>query len=241
MAASATRSASVTGEPSPLIGDGEACVKRSRAMAPPARRLDHDVQDPVHRDILYRPCENRAGKADHAPRSEDQPRAGRTRSWTPSSVERSSHLYEVERRVRHAERPGLPDLGAPDLAHPAGSLALHTHVQDTFYVLEGRLRPLPARSQGGGAARPGRDLFRPTGTSAPRHQWRRGLGHLPRAPGYRRVRLRSARLNTRVSAVGLVEARHRLLADLLPHRGADLRSNCGSAPRRGCAPGRPPA
>ena len=54
------------------------------------------------------------------------------------AVKDSSHLYEVERRARHAERPGFPELQlSPTQQVPWHS---HTNIQDTFYVLEGRLR-----------------------------------------------------------------------------------------------------
>ena len=56
------------------------------------------------------------------------------------SVRDASHLYEVERRARHAERPGfrITELQiGPTQRVPWHS---HTNVQDTFYVLEGRLR-----------------------------------------------------------------------------------------------------
>ncbi len=51
-----------------------------------------------------------------------------------------SHLYEVERRVRHVERPGFRITEfqlAPGQRIP---WHCHTRVQDTFYVVEGRLR-----------------------------------------------------------------------------------------------------
>ena len=55
-------------------------------------------------------------------------------------VKDASHLYEVERRARHAERPGfrITELQIG----PAQQVPwhLHTHTQDTFCVLEGRLR-----------------------------------------------------------------------------------------------------
>ena len=56
------------------------------------------------------------------------------------SVKDASHLYEVERRARHAERPGfrITELQiSPTQRVPWHS---HTQVQDTFYVLAGRLR-----------------------------------------------------------------------------------------------------
>jgi quercetin dioxygenase-like cupin family protein len=57
-----------------------------------------------------------------------------------NAVKDSSHLYEVERRARHAERPGfrISELQiSPTQQEP---WHYHTCVQDTFYVLEGRLR-----------------------------------------------------------------------------------------------------
>jgi mannose-6-phosphate isomerase-like protein (cupin superfamily) len=56
------------------------------------------------------------------------------------SLKDASHLYEVERRARHAERPGfrITELQlSPTQTIPWHR---HTHVQDTFYVLEGRVR-----------------------------------------------------------------------------------------------------
>src|SRR4029450_5853434 len=56
------------------------------------------------------------------------------------AVRDSSHLYEVERRARHAERPGFR---ISELQRgPAQQVPWHYHtrIQDTFYVLEGRLR-----------------------------------------------------------------------------------------------------
>lgn len=56
------------------------------------------------------------------------------------SVKDASHLYEVERRARHCERPGfrITELTiSPSQQVPWHS---HTRAQDTFYVLEGRLR-----------------------------------------------------------------------------------------------------
>jgi len=52
----------------------------------------------------------------------------------------ASHLYEVERRQYHLERPGFRinemQLG-PTQTVPWHS---HTNISDTFYVVEGRLR-----------------------------------------------------------------------------------------------------
>jgi len=56
------------------------------------------------------------------------------------AVKDASHLYEVERRARHAERPGfrISELQiGPTQQVPWHR---HTHVTDTFYVLEGEIR-----------------------------------------------------------------------------------------------------
>ena len=56
------------------------------------------------------------------------------------AVKDASHLYEVERRARHAERPGfrISELQiSPTQQVPWHH---HTNIQDTFYVLEGEIR-----------------------------------------------------------------------------------------------------
>ncbi len=55
-------------------------------------------------------------------------------------VKDSSHLYEVERRARHAERPGFRITELQISATQQVPWHSHTNVQDTFYVLQGRLR-----------------------------------------------------------------------------------------------------
>ena len=52
----------------------------------------------------------------------------------------ASHLYEVERRVRHAERPGFR-INELQIS-PTQQVPWHFHscIRDTFYVLEGRIR-----------------------------------------------------------------------------------------------------
>jgi mannose-6-phosphate isomerase-like protein (cupin superfamily) len=55
-------------------------------------------------------------------------------------VKDASHLYEVERRARHAERPGfrISELQlSPSQKVP---WHFHTNISDTFYVLEGQMR-----------------------------------------------------------------------------------------------------
>ena len=56
------------------------------------------------------------------------------------AVKDSSHLYEVERRARHAERPGFRISELQIGPHQQVPWHSHTRIQDTFYVLEGRLR-----------------------------------------------------------------------------------------------------
>jgi quercetin dioxygenase-like cupin family protein len=56
------------------------------------------------------------------------------------AVKDSSHLYPVERRARHAERPGfrISELQiGPTQRVP---WHFHTNIQDTFYVIAGELR-----------------------------------------------------------------------------------------------------
>ncbi len=55
-------------------------------------------------------------------------------------VKDASHLYEVERRAQHAARPGFR-INELQLS-PTQKVPwhYHTNVQDTFYVLEGRIR-----------------------------------------------------------------------------------------------------
>ena len=57
-----------------------------------------------------------------------------------SAVTDSSRLYEVERRARHAERPGFR-ISELQIG-PAQQVPWHSHtrIQDTFYVLDGSLR-----------------------------------------------------------------------------------------------------
>jgi quercetin dioxygenase-like cupin family protein len=52
----------------------------------------------------------------------------------------ASHLYEVERRVYYAERPGFR-IGELQLS-PTQKVPwhFHNHIDDTFYVLDGHVR-----------------------------------------------------------------------------------------------------
>ena len=55
-------------------------------------------------------------------------------------VKDASHLYEVERRAKHAERPGFKITELQISPTQKVPWHRHTNVQDTFYVLKGRLR-----------------------------------------------------------------------------------------------------
>jgi quercetin dioxygenase-like cupin family protein len=56
------------------------------------------------------------------------------------AVKDASHLYEVERRARHAERPGFRIQELQISPRQQVPWHYHNNVQDTFYVLQGRLR-----------------------------------------------------------------------------------------------------
>lgn len=56
------------------------------------------------------------------------------------AVKDASHLYEVERRARHAERPGFRISELQIGPKQQVPWHRHTRIQDTFYVLEGTIR-----------------------------------------------------------------------------------------------------
>lgn len=56
------------------------------------------------------------------------------------SVKDPSRLYEVERRARHAERPGFRINELQISPTQKVPWHYHTNVGDTFYVLEGSIR-----------------------------------------------------------------------------------------------------
>ena len=56
------------------------------------------------------------------------------------AVKDASHLYEVERRARHAERPGFRISELQISPTQKVPWHCHTKIQDTFYVLEGKIR-----------------------------------------------------------------------------------------------------
>jgi mannose-6-phosphate isomerase-like protein (cupin superfamily) len=59
---------------------------------------------------------------------------------TLQPVKDASHLYEVERRARHAERPGFRISELQISPTQQVPWHFHTNIQDTFYVLEGSIR-----------------------------------------------------------------------------------------------------
>ena len=59
---------------------------------------------------------------------------------TVEPVKDGSHLYVVERRAHHAERPGFRIAELQISPTQKVPWHYHTHIQDTFYVIEGRLR-----------------------------------------------------------------------------------------------------
>ena len=92
------------------------------------------------------------------------------------AVKDASHLYEVERRARHAERPGFRITELQIGPRQQVPWHYHTRIRDTFYVLEGRLRLFlrdpkeevrlePGESY---AVRPGGRTWSPTAGRRPR-------------------------------------------------------------------------
>ena len=56
------------------------------------------------------------------------------------AVKDASHLYEVERRAYHAQRPGFRINELQISPKQKVPWHFHTNIQDTFYVLEGCIR-----------------------------------------------------------------------------------------------------
>ena len=55
-------------------------------------------------------------------------------------IKDASHLYDVERRAYHAERPGFRISELQISPTQSVPWHCHTNIQDTFYVLEGNVR-----------------------------------------------------------------------------------------------------
>ncbi len=58
----------------------------------------------------------------------------------PDPVKDASSLYEVERRAQYGARPGFRITELQISARQKVPWHYHSHVQDTFYVIEGALR-----------------------------------------------------------------------------------------------------
>lgn len=55
-------------------------------------------------------------------------------------IKDASQVYEVERRARHAERPGFRISELQISPTQQVPWHYHNHIQDTFYVIEGSIR-----------------------------------------------------------------------------------------------------
>ena len=55
-------------------------------------------------------------------------------------LEDASHLYEFERRALHAERPGFRITELQISPTQKVPWHFHSNVQDTFYIIAGRIR-----------------------------------------------------------------------------------------------------
>jgi hypothetical protein len=65
----------------------------------------------------------------------------------------ASGLYDVERRARHAERPGFRISELQISPVPSVPWHVHTEIQDTFYALLALLGGVAARAGGAPATR----------------------------------------------------------------------------------------
>jgi len=117
-------------------------------------------------------------------------------------VKDSSGLYEVERRDRHAERPGFRISELQISPKQQVPWHYHTAVQDTFYVLEGRLRlflrdPKEEVRLGPGetyAVRPGRPhLVTNGGDTSATFLVLQGIGEYDYGPDLARIYVSAAR------------------------------------------------
>ena len=63
-----------------------------------------------------------------------------TATKTLEAVKDASHLYEVERRAYHLQRPGFRVAELQLSPTQKVPWHFHTNISDTFYVLEGEMR-----------------------------------------------------------------------------------------------------
>ena len=106
-------------------------------------------------------------------------------------VKDASHLYEVERRARHVQRPGF-HISELQLS-PTQTVPWHFHnnIADTFYVLEGEMRLFLQNPKEEVRLKPG-DTF--TAVAKRPHlvtNVGKGSLHLPGPAGHGRIRLRA--------------------------------------------------
>jgi quercetin dioxygenase-like cupin family protein len=65
--------------------------------------------------------------------------AGRNLEDNMEAINDASHLYEVERRVNHGGRPGLRITELQISPAQKVPWHCHSHIQDTFYGIEGQI------------------------------------------------------------------------------------------------------
>ena len=102
----------------------------------------------------------------------------------------------MERRARHAERPGfrISELQlSPTQTVP---WHFHTNIADTFYVLEGEMRLFLQNPKEEVRLKPGETFVAVAGRPHLVTNAGKTLAHLPDHAGHRRVRLRAAGLRS---------------------------------------------
>ena len=110
----------------------------------------------------------------------------------PQPVKDASHLYEVERRAFHAERPGFRITELQLSATQKVPWHTHTHMSDTFYVLEGHMRLFLQNPKEEVNLKPGEVyVVRPDATASG-DQRRHDVAHLPGSARGRRIRFCAA-------------------------------------------------
>ncbi len=113
---------------------------------------------------------------------------------TLEAVKDASHLYEVERRAYHLQRPGFRV--AELQLSPTQKVPWHFHnnISDTFYVVEGTMRLFLQKPKQEVVLNARRQLRRRRRPPASGDQRRQFVAHLPDHAGRGRVRLRAAGL-----------------------------------------------
>ena len=138
-----------------------------------------------------------------------------------------THLYEVERRARHVERPGFRISELQISPKQKVPWHYHSNIQDTFYVLEGEIRIFLREPNQEVPLKPGETYTRPDAAPAPRCERRQDIGDILSSARHRALRLRPARV-----ATGIVRSSRRKPAEVLeglqrgPAALANADSNC---------------